>query len=614
MKPRFLIPPSLAERFIALDDVLYEHRARFLLFLRRLMIVTGLVAAAALVAEFGFYLSPGWLRVVHGVNVLVVWGFLVNNGAQLLLAPNRLEHVKSRWFDLLLTAVLLLGYLATLPFVGSELILRFLRVLTGAIEVEPTRVTRIYLAITQVYIFSNLVLGGLRYSHTLLQRRFRPVSAVVLSFVVTILLGCVGLMLPAATTSPGSMPFIDALFTATSAVCVTGLIVVDTATYFTAFGQTIILVLIQVGGLGLMTLTMFFVIFMESSGSLRQQAYMRDVLNDATVTSARQTLKSIILFTLVIELVGAAVFFVWLPEDLIIDRPRWFYSVFHAVSAFCNAGFALWTPNLASRSIAFSLPLNLNVMALIVLGGLGFTVLREIVDQATSLRRGRSLRFSVHARLVFVMTAILIVSGAMGYLVLERTTTLLGLAPYERVISSFFQSVTCRTAGFNTLDTTAIRVPTALMMILLMGIGGSPGGTAGGVKTTTVGLAFLSALATARGKARIELFKRCLPEETLHRAMTVLVFAAAVVGFSTFLLTLTEPDRELTRLLFEEVSAFGTVGLSMGVTSSLSTAGKSIIIFSMFLGRVGPLTIAIALSQRKPTGKFQYPTEDVMVM
>lgn len=608
------MPASLAERVVALDDVLYEHRARLLRLLHRLMIVTGLFAAAALVAEFGFYLSPGWLHVVHGVNVLVVWGFLVNNVAQLLLAPNRLDHAKSRWFDLLLTAVLLLSYLATLPFVGSELVLRFLRALTGAIEVEPARMTRIYLAITQVYIFTNLVLGGLRYSHALLQRRFRPVSAVVLSFVVAILLGCGSLILPAATTSPGSMPFTDALFTAVSAVCVTGLVVVDTATYFTAFGQTALLVLIQIGGLGLMTLTMFFVIFMEASGSLRQQAYMRDVLNDATVTSARQTLKSIVLFTFATEFVGAVVFFLWLPEELIIDRPRWFYAVFHAVSAFCNAGFALWTSNFASQSVAFSLPLNLNVMALIILGGLGFTVLREIVEQAKSLRKRRVLRFSVHARLVFVITTLLIILGAVGYLVLERTATLAGRTPYERVISSFFQSVTCRTAGFNTLDITAIRVPTALMMILLMGIGGSPGGTAGGVKTTTVGLAFLSALATARGKARIELFKRCLPEETLHRAMTVLVFAAAVVGFSTFLLTLTEPGVELTRLLFEEVSAFGTVGLSMGVTSSLSTAGKYVLIFSMFLGRVGPLTLAIALSQRKPTGKFQYPVEDVMVM
>lgn len=614
MKRRVRIPNAVVERIAVFDDFLYDHRPRLTRILHRTMIVTGLLAAVSLVAEFGFYLTPSWLRVVHGVNVVVVWGFISNNVAQLLIATNRVEHAKSRWFDLVLTGVLLLGYFATLPFVGSELFMRLFRVLTGTLEVEPARITSVYIALTQVYIFANLLLSGLRYSHSVLQRRFRPVNAVVISFVAVIFAGCVGLMLPAASTSPGSMPFTDALFTSVSAVCVTGLIVVDTATYFTMFGQTIIMALIQVGGLGLMTLTMFFIIFMESSASLRQQAYMRDVLNDATVTSARQTLKSIMLFTLVIEFAGALVFFVWLPADTIIDRPRWFYALFHSISAFCNAGFALWTPNLAGRTLAFSLPLNLDVMFLIVLGGLGFTVLREIVDQTKAVARRRMPRFTVQARLVFLMTAILIVGGAAGYFCLEKTTTLSGLTPGQKALSSFFQSVTCRTAGFNTLDTTAILVPTALMMILLMGIGGSPGGTAGGVKTTTVGLAFLSAFATARGKERIEFFQRCIPEETIDRAMTVLVFAAAVIGASTFALTLTEPDKDLTRLLFEEVSAFGTVGLSMGITSSLSTPGKYVILLSMFLGRVGPLTIAIALSQRKRAGKFEYPSEDVMVM
>lgn len=614
MKSFIRIPTAFASRLAIVDEFFYDHRERLTRVLHRAMILTGLLAAVSLVAEFGFYLSPSWRSAIHVINAIVVWGFIANSAAQFLIAQNRKEHAKSRWFELVLTGALLLGYFTTIPFVGSELFKRLLNAVTGALEVEPARITSVYIAITQVYIFANLVLGGLRYSHRTLQRRFRPVNAVVISFVAAILVGALGLMLPAASVSPGSMPFTDALFTSASAVCVTGLVVVDTATYYTMFGQTLIMALIQVGGLGLMTLTMFFIIFMESSASLRQQAYMRDVLNDATVTSARQTLRSIMLFTLVIELAGGLVFYLWLPQDTIIDRPRWFYALFHSVSAFCNAGFALWTPNLAGKTLAFSLPLNLNVMLLIVFGGLGFTVLRESVDQTKAVMRGRLPRFSVQAQLVFLITAILIAGGAAAYYALERTATLNGLTTGQRVLSSFFQSVTCRTAGFNTLDTTKIVAPTALMMILLMGIGGSPGGTAGGVKTTTVGIAFLSAFATARGKDRIEILHRRIPEETVVRAMTALVFAAAVTGLSTFLLALTEPDAELTRLLFEEVSAFGTVGLSMGVTPGLSAAGKYIIIVSMFLGRVGPLTIAIALSQRKPAGKFQYPSEDVMVM
>jgi len=606
------IPADLAERLTDMDVFLDEHRPRLTRFLRRALFVTGLLAMGSLVAEFGFYLSPAWRNVVHVVNAVVVWGFIANNVAQFLIAAERKEHARAHWFDLSLTAILLLGYAATLPLLGSELLKRLYNTLTGTLPVEPTRITSIYIGITQGYIFANLLVGGLRYSHRVLERRFRPVNAVVISFVGVILLGTFALMLPAASVSPGPMPFTDALFTATSAVCVTGLIVVDTATYYTAFGQTILMVLIQIGGLGLMTLTMFFVIFMESSASLRQQAYLRDVLNDATVTSARETLRAIVLFTLVIEAIGALVFYVWLPAEVIVDRPRWFYAVFHAISAFCNAGFALWTPNLAHRALAFSLPLNLNVIGLIVLGGLGFTVLRELVEQAKALAQRRRPRFSLQAWLVFVMTGLLIFGGAAAYAVLERQTTLSGLTASQRLLASLFQSVTCRTAGFNTLDTTAIRVPTALMMILLMGIGGSPGGTAGGVKTTTLGIAFLSAWATVRGRERIELRHRCISEETVHRAM--LVFAAAVIATSLFLLSLTEPEKELTRLLFEEVSAFGTVGLSMGVTPHLSTPGKYILIASMFLGRVGPLTIAIALSQRKRMGKFDYPLEQVMVM
>lgn len=614
MRFRVRLPQAVVDQIAAFDDLLYDVRPRVTGFLHHAMVVIGLLASVVLIAEYGFYLPSTWKSVVHALNVIIVWGFIANSLVGVVIAANRVEHAKERWFELVLTGLLLLGYIATLPLVGAELARKLVGFVAGTLEVEPARITSVYIALTQLYIFLNLLVGGARYSHRLLERRFRPVSAVVISFVGIIVVGSLLLMLPAASVTAGAMPALDAVFTSASAVCVTGLIVVDTATFFTMFGQTVILVLIQVGGLGLMTLTMFFVIFMEASASLRQQAYMRDVLNDATVDSARKTLESIIVFTLVIEAIGAVVLYISTPAELIIDRPRWFYSLFHSVSAFCNAGFSLWTPNLAAPLSAFHLPTNLMVMALIVSGGLGFTVLSEIVNAARSVARRRRPRFSVQARMVFAITAVLIIAGTVGYFFLERDATLSGLSPGRRLLASAFQSVTTRTAGFNTLDTTAIVVPTALMMIALMGIGGSPGGTAGGVKTTTVGIGFLSALATARGKRRIELLGRCIPEDTVNRAMTVLIFGASVVFMSAFVLSITEPEQDLVKLVFEEVSAFGTVGLSMGITAGLSAVGKVVIILSMFLGRVGPLTIAIALSQRVHAGKFEHPDEEVMVM
>jgi potassium uptake TrkH family protein len=609
----FWLPEILAQKVAAFDRRLYEWRPRLSRPLHRVMVVTGIVAIASLLAEYGFYLEGSWARVPDVLTVLVVWLFVVNNIAQLAIAADRREHIRQRRFDFVVLGLLLLGYLVTLPLVGAELLRHVASWLLGA-QPETPRITRAYVALTQGYIFLDLVLRGIRYSNWVLQRRFRPVNAVVISFLAVIGLGAVLLMLPRATAGPGVMPPIDALFTSASAVCVTGLIVVDTATDLTWLGQTIVLVLIQIGGLGLMTLTMFFVVFAESSASLRQYAYMRDVLNDATLYSARRTLRAIILFTVVIEAVGAILLYIFLPEAAIRARPRWYYALFHSVSGFCNAGFSLWTDNLAGEALRFSVPVNLTVMALIVLGGLGFSVLYHMWQKGIGLFTGKRVRISLHTRLVLVVTAVLIVFGTLGYLVLEAGRTLAGLTVGQRLLASLFQAVTPRTAGFNTLDTSRMGVPAALMTVFLMAIGASPGGTGGGVKTVTVGVAFLSAAATSTGRRAIEVLRRRIPDETVNRAMTVLLFAAVLISTSFFALSVVEPQKDAVRLLFEEVSAFGTVGLSMGITAAMSAAGKVILIVSMFFGRVGPLTIAIALAQRTARAKFAYPEEDVMVM
>jgi trk system potassium uptake protein TrkH len=431
---------------------------------------------------------------------------------------------------------------------------------------------------------------------------------VALSFAALIAAGTLLLELPAATPAGQPIGWVDALFTSTSAGCVTGLSVRDTGTGFTGFGQLVILLLIQVGGLGVMTFALVFVV-LGGRVSVEQHELVEQTLGGGVALTARRLLRVVFLYTLVCEGLGAL--WLWLVLRGAVPDPAW-QAAFHAVSAFCNAGFSPLADNLVRfRGDA---GVSLGVAALIVLGGLGFLA----VDDAWR-RRGRWRELTLHTRLVLATSGLLVAGGGLGFWMLERGRSLAGLPGGEQALASLFQSVTTRTAGFNTVVLAELAPATLFGMILLMFVGGSPGSCAGGIKTTAAAAMVLALRAQLTGRRHVSVFGRTLSRRTLASAFAVIVTALVVVNAGLFFLLMFEApdslhprDGRFLDLAFETMSAFGTVGLSTGVTPTLSPGSRLVLVALMFLGRVGPLTLAAIVAGRR-TDDWQHPTEAVMI-
>lgn len=440
-----------------------------------------------------------------------------------------------------------------------------------------------------------------------------------LSFLGLIVLGTVGLKtLPGLYTGP-ELSWLDALFTSTSAVCVTGLIVVDTATYFTPAGQGFILLLIQLGGLGIITLTTVIITSLGLRLSLTQHDIARASANVSSLVEHRKLARNIILYTLGFEAVGALLLFlIWIPDFGV--QGAWWPAVFHSISAFCNAGFSTFSDSLVGSADRPSVLLV--VMILIVVGGLGFLVLEELVVRRRLMRQGKPVQLSVHSRLVLWSTAFLVVGGWLLFTVFEWNVSFAGMHPVDRVVNGLFMSVTARTAGFNTVDYFYAANNSDFLTVLLMSVGGSPGSAAGGLKTTTVALIGIMAWCRFKGREHTAFGQRTIPDATVQRSVGLFVMFFGLAAFSVFIFTTTElswspqnDNAQFLPLLFEAVSALNTVGLSMGVTGELSPAGRVLTIFLMFLGRVGPLTAAAALAARGRKGKhaFRDAYEDIVI-
>lgn len=448
-------------------------------------------------------------------------------------------------------------------------------------------------------------------------RRRRPLSPsqfLAFSFLAIIVAGGLLLSLPWAAAAGRHVSVIDAFFTAVSAVCVTGLITLDTPVDFSPFGQVLVLLLIQAGGLGYMTLSTVFVSALGRSVSIQERLTLQEALNVQDMEGLVRFAGTVLKLTLTLEGAGALILTLrWWP-DMGLGAALW-HGTFHAVSAFNNAGFALWSNNLMSW--AGDLTVNLVVTALIIAGGLGFFVWAELIG----LDR-RQVKLSVHTRLVLAATAALLAGGTVAFLTLEwnNPRTLGPMALGDRVLAAWFQSVTARTAGFNTIDIGAMTVPALFVMMALMFIGASPGSTGGGVKTTTFSITLAALWATVRGSSDTVIFRRRLAAETVAKAFFISLIAFVAMNGVAWLLLLTE-GRDLLRTLFETTSAFGTVGLSMGeagapvsLAAFFSPAGKLLVMAMMFIGRVGPLTLAIAVAKRaRAQAKLQYPEGRVLI-
>lgn len=445
---------------------------------------------------------------------------------------------------------------------------------------------------------------------------FHATQLFLLSFAVLIAVGTLGfLLLPGLYRGEG-LGLVDALFTATSAVCVTGLIVVDTATYFTPLGQAWIAVLIQLGGLGMLTFTTLVIGLLGRRSGLEATEAAAGHASAIAHLRPRELVRHVVIATFVLETVGAIVLWLLWTGDFGARGALW-PAVFHAISAFCNAGFSLFSNSLegfADRSSVVGL-----ISVLIVLGGLGFIVLSDLWAR---WRRPDIRRFSTHTRLVLVSTAVLLAGATVLFLVFEVPNTFREMGWIDRFSNAWFMAVTPRTAGFNTVNYDTVSNPSLFLTILLMIVGGSPGSTAGGIKTTTFALLALVFIQRLTGREHVSVGARTIPRETVERAAALTIGAIMILGAGVFLLALEEhtiahaADRvDFLRLAFEAHSAFGTVGLSMGVTPSLGTGGRLILVVLMFLGRVGPLAVASAMAMavgRRAT-RYRYAREDVVI-
>lgn len=438
-------------------------------------------------------------------------------------------------------------------------------------------------------------------------RRLPPPAWVAISFAALIVCGTLLLKLPAATPHDAPLGWIDALFTSTSASCVTGLAVRDTGTGFSGFGQGVILLLIQIGGLGVMTFALFFVV-LGGRFSLDQRQLVEQTLAGERSLAPRALVRMVLIFTLSCEALGTL--WLWLAFRGELERPLW-QAAFHAIAAFTNAGFSLLPDNLLR--FRGNLAVNAGVMLLIVLGGIGFLTVHDLTHC-----RLRWQRVSLHTRLVLLVSALLVGAGALGFWLVERRGALTGLPAGEQLLASLFQSVTARTAGFNTVDFAALAPATLLGLIVLMFIGGSPGSCAGGIKTTSAAILVLALRAELAGRRHVNAFGRTISRRAVALAVAATTAALTAANAGLFALLLIEspsargPGTGFAEYAFETMSALGTVGLSTGITPTLAPASKLVLVILMFLGRVGPLTLAAIVSGRR-VDDWQHPSEAVMI-
>jgi trk system potassium uptake protein TrkH len=477
----------------------------------------------------------------------------------------------------------------------------------------------------------SLKLIVLRNSFTLLAvfarlRRFtlfvksftaQPARTVMFSFMLAILTGTLVLMLPFTASSGEGLGLIDGLFTATSAVCVTGLIVVDTATAFSFWGKLVILLLIQAGGLGIMILSFFVIFTLRRSLSLEDKMLISYMLSESDLRSLGRNIRKIILITLAFEGAGALLLFAAFVLTPLPAAGAAFTALFHAVSAFCNAGFSLFSDSLVS--FGTSVPVNLVICLLIIAGGLSFAVIMDLGGFAGNriakqvLKRNPPARgLSLNTRVVLIGTGLLLLAGTGFVYILEHRNSLLSMGVGHQYLAAFFQSVTLRTAGFNTIDFSRLTTATYLVMIVFMFIGGASGSTAGGVKINSLAVIFAYIRSILRDRKQATLLHYTLDKDMVLRALLILFFGIVVVSAGLFVLSLTE-EAPFIQLAFETMSAFGTVGLSAGITSSLTQGGKCVIIVLMFVGRIGPLTMLAAAVQRRRGVQVEYPRGEILI-
>lgn len=584
--------------------------------LERVLIGVNVLAAAAVagtfVMLFGFDEPLVPAPILYVAQAVLLFAFIAEKIIRSLNALSIKEYLRGFWFQIPLLAALGIAVFGAGRWFATS---------------EPARVRH---AAVGVYLVLQVVTKVCRTVVNLAASGRSPTMALIGSFLVLIITGAGLLMLPRSAARE-NIGLVDALFTATSATCVTGLIVKDTSADFSLMGQVIILSLIQLGGLGIVVFGAVFALLLGQALSLRESVAMQDLLSARTLGRIGNMIAFIFVGTLLFEALGAvSLFGMWddaasWQGDM---RRQWFCSVFHSISAFCNAGFSLFSSSFAGYKKSWGV--YGVVCPLIILGGLGFGVLYDLFHTAVDrvrrffkVRLNKEVRLTTEApkrlrlqtKIVLSTSAILIVLGMVGILLFERFANPDSSAEKVGVLGALFQSITARTAGFNTLSVKALSASSRFVLILLMFVGGSPGSTAGGIKTVTLAVVIMSAVSALRKREDVEMFKRSVRIVVVGRAITVTLLFVAVLFTATLALSITENSNGFTMsdIMFEAGSALGTVGLTTGITGSLTAAGKVIIIAVMLIGRLGPLTLLAALTFNLKPVKFNYPDEAIIV-
>lgn len=478
----------------------------------------------------------------------------------------------------------------------------------------------------QMLAFVLFFLELSRMEINMLIKVLNPAQLFVVSFAFIIFVGAMFLMMPMSTTVPIS--FTDALFTATSAVCVTGLTVVDTATRYTFLGKFVILALIQIGGIGVMTITSFFGIFFKEKSSIREQSMLRDYLSEDSYDSIIKSLMKVVLITLLIEAIGAAFIYLSLEKNALgSESDNLKFSIFHAVSAFCNAGFSTLTDNLYDVRIRANYSVHIWIANLIILGGIGFPVLLNLYQYCRSqvkwigeyfqTRKSyvhRVNMITLNSKIVMFSTFLLLVFGTLAFFFFEKDYTHQGMDLKARLAMSYFQSVTPRTAGFNSFAMSALSMPSVLVMIFLMWIGASPVSTGGGIKTSTFAIAILNAFRIMKGKNHIEIHRYEIHEYSVNKAFAIITISIFTIVLGAFGIFIFDGKLGMLKIIFECFSAFGTVGLSLDLTPQLSDPSKYILILLMYFGRMGSITLLLSMAKAYGSASlYRYPKENLII-
>ncbi|MBI2968164.1 MAG: ATPase [Bacteroidetes bacterium] len=588
---------------------IYDSKEKVLFWMRIGSLAASVAAIGTLIYYYGFPTTPEIRRPLLVIIQFSFVFYIFHYALRVLYDFNPRAYIKDTWFEALMMVLILIEGI-NYNFYGV-LIIQKIFFAFGIPYIE--HLTAIFI---QVYLLVTVGIQLGTPASILPNIKFQPHTIFILSFFFLITAGTLLLLLPEMTNIEGSMPLIDALFMSASATCVTGLQTVDTATYFTFKGQFVLMILMQLGGLNIISFGIFFAIFLHLGVGVRQEMLDTYVGSDSILKS-RGILRQILLTCLFIEMAGTCLLYMAWPENISFttNGQRFFFSLFHSIAAFNNGGLSVFSGNLYDPLVRNAYPVHIVIAALIFMGALGIPAIFDLFSlRAIKEKRQKPWkRIQPSTVIALYGSLVLIIFGTIIFYLLERDNSMVVHSSGGKIISSLFQSITPRTAGFNTVDFALVTPPALLLIIGLMLIGGSSGSTTGGIKTSTFVILLLSVYGIIKGKKNLEFGKRTISYEMLDTAYAIFLFAILIIFLSTFILTILQPQFNVLQIVFEVVSAFNTVGLSTGITPYLSTAGKTVIILTMFLGRVGILTIFFAMAKRVISTDYKYPKTNFMV-